>query len=358
MNTNLRLALIFALALSLWFVSGFINSPEPLDEEPVQVVSSLTNVQVVDSAEQIFSPTISLRAKTKANRDVQVLAQVSGKISATLAEEGSFVTEGQGICQIDAEDRHLRLEQAKASLENADIAYRGALKLKSAGYQSELAISKAKAGLATARTNLKRARLDVQHLQIVAPFDGVVESRPVEVGDFIMPGQLCARVVELSPIKIEALVAETEIDSLRLGNNAVVNIAGVDYEGAVISYLSRQADRNTKGYRVEATMANPDQAIRAGISARLNILAQGKPAHLVPASSILLDDQGETAVRVLGQDSIVDSIRVSAVGESSSGIWVTGLESQATLVVVGQNYIVDGEQVNPSYQSSFLAKQN
>lgn len=354
LNTNLRLALLFALALSAWFFSGLLSTTEPLESEPVEVVNPLTNVQVINSVERAFNPTISLRAKTKANRDVQVLAQVSGKISATLAEEGSFVTAGQGICQIDAEDRHLRLAQAKASLENADIAYRGALKLKSAGYQSELAISKAKAAQATARTHLKRARLDVQHLQIKAPFDGIVESRPVEIGDFIMPGQLCALVVELSPLKVEALVAETEIGSLALGDSAVVNIAGKDYQGAVISYLAYQADRATKGYRVEATMPNLNQAVRAGISARLNILAKAKPAHLIPASSILLDDEGETAVRVLSQDSRVDSVRVSAVGESSAGIWVTGLDAEVILVIVGQNYIIDGEQVKPSYQSSSL----
>jgi hypothetical protein len=46
------------------------------------------------------------------------------------------------------------------------------------------------------------------------------------------------------------------------------------------------------------------------------------------------------------------------VGETSAGIWVTGLDTEVVLVVVGQNYIIDGEQVNPSYQSSFFAKQN
>ena len=354
MNNNLRLALIFALALLVWFFSGLLRTTEPSGTLSSEVASTLTKVQVVNSVEQVFRPIISLRAKTKANRDVQVLAQVSGKISSTLAEEGSYVTAGQGICQIDAEDRHLRLAQAEASLENANIAYRGALRLKSAGYQSELAISQAKATQATARTNLERARLDVQHLQIKAPFDGIVESRPVEIGDLIMPGQLCARVVELSPLKVEALVAETEIGRLMLGDSALVNIAGQDYQGAVISYLAYQADRATKGYRVEATMPNPNQAVRAGISARLNILAQAIPAQLIPASSVLLDDEGETAVRILSQESLVESVRVTAVGEAPTGIWVTGLDAEVILVVVGQNYIVEGELVNPSYQVSPL----
>ena len=354
MNTNVRLALLFALALSAWFISGIFSSPDSAESVPQAGNTYLTKVEVASSSQQSFNPLTSLRAKTKANRDVQVLAQVSGTVTATLVEEGSSVLPGQGICQIDAEDRHLRLAQAKASLENANIAYRGALKLKSAGYQSELAISQAKAAQAMARTNLKRARLDVEHLQINAPFAGIVESRPVEIGDLIIPGQLCATVVELDPLKIEALLSETEIGSLSIGDKASIVIAGKVYAGAEISYLAHQANRDTNGYRVEATMPNPNQILRAGISARMNIQTVARPAHLIPASAILLDDAGDMVVRVLDQDNRAASVRVTAIGESPKGIWVTGLEMEVILITVGQNYIIDGEQVEPSYQASSL----
>ena len=55
-------------------------------------------------------------------------------------------------------------------------------------------------------------------------------------------------------------------------------------------------------------------------------------------------------MRVLIEENIVDSVRVSAVGESPAGIWVTGLDAEVILVVVGQNYIIDGERVILSYQ--------
>ncbi|MDA8885835.1 hypothetical protein N9H96_03600, partial [Porticoccaceae bacterium] len=83
MNNNLRLALIFALVLLVWFFSGLLRTTEPSGTLSSEVASTLTKVQVVNSVEQVFRPIISLRAKTKANRDVQVLAQVSGKISST-----------------------------------------------------------------------------------------------------------------------------------------------------------------------------------------------------------------------------------------------------------------------------------
>ena len=98
-------------------------------------------VQVVESEQQLFTPNVSLRARTEANRVVNALAQISGRVSAVLVEEGLAVEAGQGICEIEAEDRHLRLAQAQASLDNAEIAYRGAMKLKAGGLQSELALS-------------------------------------------------------------------------------------------------------------------------------------------------------------------------------------------------------------------------
>ena len=353
MNNNVRFALFFALAIIVWFASGIfktVDSAEPVTE----ATKNYTKVQVASFNQQLFSRTLSLRAKTEPNRVVNVLAQVPGKISAGLVQEGSPVEKGQGICQIDAEDRHLRLAEAQASLDNANIAYRGAIKLKSVGYQSELAISKAKAVLASARAQLKRAQLDVENLQIKAPFAGIVESRPVEIGDFIMPGQLCAKVVELHPLKIEALVTESEISRLVLGDEAVVVIAGETYSGAKVSYLAHQADAMTKGFRLEALMDNTDQSIRAGASAQLDIQIAPVLAQLIPASSILLGDLRNTIVRVLGPDQIVASAVVTAIGEVEAGVWVTGLPEEVVVVTVGQNYIIDGERVEPSFSVSSL----
>ena len=351
MNNNIRFALMFSLAIVVWFGSGFIKKSDSA-EPAITVAENYTKVQVVSSSQRLFSRTLTMRASTEPNRAVHVLAQVSGKISAILAEQGSSVTQGQGICEIDAEDRHLRLKQAEAALENATIAYRGALKLKSVGYQSELAISQANAALAKAKTNHKRAQIDTENLRVKAPFGGIVESRPVEIGDFITPGQKCATVVELSPLKVEALASESEIGSLALNASAEVVIAGKTYSGARVSFLGRQANSTTKAYRVEALMDNPDQRLRAGVSAQLNVRLAAVQAHLIPASSILLGDRGNSIVRVLLADQTIASVQIAVVGETREGIWVTGLSKEVVLVTVGQNYIIDGERVDPAFAVS------
>ena len=89
-----------------------------------------------------------------------------------------------------------------------------------------------------------------------------------------------------------------------------------------------------------------------GANLEINIQIAPVQGHFVPASTILLNDKGGTVIRVLDSKQIVESYQVSAIGESDEGIWVTGLPEEVVLVTVGQNYIVDGEHVEPAFSAN------
>lgn len=352
-NRNVRLSLVLAAAIFLWLLSGlFLAPPSNSNSAKKTTVFELTRVEATWIAAQQFRPRLSLRAKTEANRAVDVKAQIGGRIIAVPVEEGSQVATGDTLCKIDAEDRAQRIQHASAALAQARIEYDGAQRLKQGGYQSELAIAKAKTNLESARVAFERSGLDLQNLSVKAPFKGIVESRPVEIGDFVQPGQLCAQVVELDPLTISAVITESEISRISLGSEARVTLVNGDLLQGKITYLSRQADPVTRSYRVEATVDNPQLNFLAGMSGRLQIEGQPQQAHLVSASVMLLDDLGRLVVRAVDKQGVVSSIGITTVGESSEGVWVAGLPDQVALITVGQNYVTDGEQVEVSYSNS------
>ena len=347
MNNNIRLAAIFLLSLVIWFASGLISSSQ--SKESTVRATAPTGVQVTVFQKELYKPALSLRANTQPNRSVNLAAQIVGKISAVLVEEGTAVTKGQAICEISKEDRYFRLDQAKAHLEQSSIAYRGAITLKSAGFQSEVAIAQARATLETAKANLKRAQLDIGHLNVVAPFDGIIETRALDIGDYVVPGTICALLVDLDPIKVTALVNEHEVSKVKVSSVASASIGLNGPVEAVVSYIAHQANHMTQSYRLEALVKNSNKSIRAGLSARLEIPTEGIEAHLIPASSTLLNDQGGMAVRIVSPANITQSISVTVLGEIGAGIWVSGLPEVANVITVGQNYVIDGELVEPTF---------
>jgi multidrug efflux system membrane fusion protein len=354
LNNNVRVSLVIALAIGLWFFSGlFVSSSTESNATPA--AAKLTVVEAAWSEVQDYAPQLVLRARTEANRSVDIKAQVAGRIVAVPGAEGAIVKAGEAICQIDGEDRERRLQHARAALKQADIEFKGVQKLKQGGYQSELAIAQARTRLESARVAVERSSLDIANLSVKAPFDGVVERRPVEVGDFVQPGQLCAQVVELNPLKVTAVATERDVSTIALERQAKVTLASGESLNGAISYLSRQADPITRSFRVEATVANPQLDVLAGMSASLQIVGEPVKAHLISSSLVLLDDAGHLFVRAVDENGIVSSLPVINVGESESGVWVSGLPDRVALVTIGQNYVTDGERVTVSYRDQSSA---
>ena len=347
MNTNVRLALFFLIFLVVWFASGLIFAPEPIESSPTP--KSITAVKVSRVEHSQFRPKLSLRAHTQANRTVNLSARLSGQIESVWVEEGEEVKRGQVICELEAEDRMLSLAQSQAHLEQAEIAHRGSLKLETGGYQSQLAIARSKADLETAKVQLARSQLTVEHLKIKAPFNGIIDRRPLEVGDYVVPGSVCAVLVDFNPIKISALANEIEARQIKPGNIASVFLKDHGSIDAIISYVAFESDPVTRSYRIEAISENVTKAILSGLSASLTIESDYVSAHMIPSSSILLDDDGGLFVRTINNRNLVESFSVKVLGETRGGTWVSGLPRISNVITVGQNYVVDKEQVNPNF---------
>ena len=343
MNHNIRIAILIVIATVFWLASGVLStqSKDHIQSESV----ALTKVQVEAFSVRKFMPEIRLRSFTAPFRVVDLKAEISGSVVAVPGRRGSLIEGGQVVCALDEDDTQQQLDQSRAQLQQAEIAFTGAQQLKTAGFQSELAIAEAKANLEATKLAFKRSEINAQNIKIKAPFTAIVERRPVEVGDFLAVGQLCARLVELSPLKIIAQVSEADVAKLKLGDRAVATFEGRQPVEANLTYIAHEANAMTRNYLVEAKTENADLALRAGISATLSLNLPAIEAHLIPSSLILLDADGDTVVRAVDKDNVVLQLKVKTVGEDKNGVWVQGLPDAVNLITVGQNYVSQGQQI-------------
>lgn len=353
-NTNYRIASIIALAMVLWFGSGIFASEEPSAQPSTggETSKELTSVRAKRINAQAFPLVVSLKGQTEANRAVDIRAEVGGQVESLAVAKGAVVEKGQVVCQLAVEDRGLRVAESQASVDQAQMEYDGALRLKTGGYQSETAIATAKAKLESAKANLLRRQIDLDKTAIRAPFAGVVDERPVEIGDLMQAGGVCATVLDLDPLLLTARVSEQEIAGVpKSGRVDARLITGETVEGK-IRYVSRKSDDVTRTFRIEAEIENPDHNLVSGITAEMKVLMREVPAQLISASLLILDDEGDLGVKVLEENNVVQLRRVDLVGDASDGIWVTGLSDSTLLITAGQEYVGIGERVNATIENN------
>ena len=139
-------------------------------------------------------------------------------------------------------------------------------------------------------------------------------------------------------------VSEQEVGYLATGMPADVRlVTGEDARGA-ISFISKAANAATRTFRVEVELANPDQALRSGVTSEVIIPLDPEPAHLLPPSAISLADDGSVGIK-LAIDGRAVFTRVQILGDSGDGLWLGGLPETADVIVVGHEYVIDGGRI-------------
>jgi multidrug efflux system membrane fusion protein len=240
------------------------------------------------------------------------------------------------------------VESARAGVISAEAQIQNAR----AGVQSALSgVEGAQAGIESAEAAVAAADKELERLEIRAPFGGLLESDTAELGALLQPGGLCATVIQLDPIKLVGFVPETEVDKVAVGAEAAARLAsGGEVTGRVV-FLSRSADPTTRTFRVEVEVPNPDLAIRDGQTVEIVIRADGRTAHLLPQSSLTLNDEGDLGVRIV-ESRRAQFVEVAVLRDTDSGIWVSGLPDAAEVIVVGQEFVTDGVPVAPSLREA------
>ncbi|EBA16349.1 efflux transporter, RND family, MFP subunit [Roseobacter sp. SK209-2-6] len=369
---------------------------ETTAEQDVEAVVAENRVGVVamHSEARVFDSAVILRGMTEAVRQVNVRAETSAIVISEPQRRGAQVKAGDLLCELDPGTRpaslletqarlieararmpeaEARVEEARARLSEAKINLTAASKLSEGGYASETRLAAAKAtersavagvasalgGLETTRAGIESAQAavaaaekEIDRLRITAPFDGHLESDTAEIGSLMLPGDLCATVIQLDTMKLVGFVPETQVNRIALDALAGAELATGDRVQGKVTFVSRAADPATRTFEVEISVPNPDLAIRDGQTADIAISADGATAHKLPQSSLTLNNEGQLGVRVVREDQTAGFFPVDLLRDEADGVWVSGLPQKADVIIVGQEFVTSGVAVAPAYREA------
>ncbi len=355
MGKTVFIAAGVALAVFAWIASGQMKGQETeaapeiaaaVEEEPK--AKPLSQVRVRRSVARDHQSKLVLFGRTEGVRSVEVRVETSGRIVSVPVKKGRKVKKGEVIARIDMADRKARLKEAEALVERFRVAYEAANKLSKKQFRSKVQLAEARANLETAKAGLQAIRLDIDRTTVRAPFNGVLNSLPVDVGDYVAVGQVTATVVDLNPILAVGDVTERAASRLRVGDKATVTVTGGEPLEGVVRYISKAGSTTTRTFRAEISLDNPGGAIAEGMTAELRLVLGSIKAHFLSPAILTLNDKGEIGVKAVDEDDRVHFHKVKIIDDTPEGMWLTGIPDDVRLIIVGQEFVRAGQKVESS----------
>lgn len=345
------IAVGLCVSVALWLGSGFFGRDESSGATNTGTAATAAGAAAtvrVQTRAQVAEPvtrTISVYGRTAPARIVEIKAETSGRVTALGIDRGEPASAGQPLVKLDLRDRQARLDQARASVSEHQSAWDGQQKLKPQGYISDTQLAETLAKLEGARAELIRAQLDLDYMTIRAPFNGTVQERAVEVGDYVRAGDPVATFVDNRSLIVTGSVAEQDAGFVKVGGTATaVLVTGQEAKGR-IRYLAPVADEATRTFTVELEIPNPGGALPAGVTAEMRVPGGDVLAYRVAPSLLTLDANGDLGVKTVDAAGQVVFHKVGIAHSEANGVWVTGLPDAANIIVVGQGYVSAGQPV-------------
>ncbi len=345
---SLGYALSMFVLLTGWLASGYLRSDEQTSTDLTSgpAPSLIQKVRVSVPEAKRISQQVVLNGRMESARVVTLRAEVEGRVIA-LAARGAVVRKGDLILELDKRDRRARLAEAHALLKQRELEYAGIKKLKTQNLQSETNLANAASLLATARSSVERIELEIRNTRVVAPFGGVLDRPPVEVGAYVQSGDEVARLLEQDPIIFVGYVSQRDRHRLVLGDKGIARlVTGAAVEGE-LRYLASEADPTTRTFKVEFQIPNPDASLVSGITAELSIPVRFVSAFQLSPAVLSLNSADTLGVKVVNEQDRVEFLPVQVIRSTSAGLWVTGLPKGTRLITVGQGFARAGDRVIP-----------
>jgi membrane fusion protein, multidrug efflux system len=327
-----------------------VSSGKNMVPPPVTVTSAVVK-------EENWSPVLPAIGSVSAVQGAIVATELGGVVSEIKFENGGVAKKGDVIVKLDAsqEEALLRSAEAEAELARTDLE-------RAQGLASQKVVSKAELDAAESKFRRLTAiadqmRSNIRKKTLVAPFDGQLGIRQVNVGQMINAGQQVVPLTALDPVYVDFALPQQHLAQLAQGLEVRVRsdaAPGREFKGRLTA-INSMVDPVTRNVSVQATLENPDHALRPGMFAKTEVeLPEKRPVLVIPGSAVSYAPFGDSVFVIekkkdekTGKESEVIRQQFVRVGEARGDfVSITnGLKAGETVVGTGVFKLRNGMSV-------------
>ena len=348
MNKHLKriLTLLVILALLVFIVgrkAGWFSISNKEVGPAMQSGPEALPVNAVVLAEGGLTDLIIATGTVLADEQVNLSAEVSGRLTSIRFDEGTPVKKGDLLATINDAELLAQIEKNKYTLKLAEERESRQLKLLTREAVSQEVYDKALTDLNTVQSEAAVLQAQLMKTRIVAPFSGIVGLRQVSEGAYITPGQQIASLTRTQPVKIEFSVPERFSGSVKKGSRIQFTVEGTSQTlEASVYAVEPRIDPLTRALTVRALYTNRNNELNPGSFARVEFnLSHMDNALTVPAQAIV-PELGGNKVFVY-RSGVAREVKVSVGIRTSDAVQIIdGLAAGDTVITTGILQVREG----------------
>ncbi len=332
-----------ALGVAFFFLvgSGAVLAQQNASKPPPMAVKAAPVVRETLNVEATAVGTL------RADETVMIRPEIAGRVVTIHFQEGQTVRTGDPLVTLDPDEYQAQLAGSTAQVDLDALSYRRLQDLQRKNLTSEQNLDEAKAKLDASRARQSLDQVRLERTVIRAPFAGTVGLRLVSPGAYVKPGDDIVNLESLGAIKLDFRVPETFLARLAVGQRLTARVdaySDQEFEGAIYA-INPALDPETRTVLLRARLPNPDNRLRPGLFARVNlVLERRENALVVPEEAVVPMGRNPFVYRVV-DDKAVNTPVMLGLRQPGVVEVIEGLTDGDWVVTDGQLKIRDGAAV-------------
>lgn len=318
-----------------WYGGKMMN--EAMDNQPRPTVT----ISAAEAETARWQYTVDTVGTLASIRGAELATEIAGIVETVHFDNGATVAEGDVILDLRAAPDRAELQALEAAAELARLELQRAESLVNERNISEAELDRRAAELDQARSQAAAQKARIEQKKLRAPFAGALGIRRYNVGDYVVAGDTIIDLQALERLYVDFTLPDRYSGRVREGMPIEVRVQALDdtlYPG-VINAVAPSLDPDTRNFAVQATLDNPEQALKPGMFARLSLpLGEPQTQVIVPNTAVAYRPYGNSVYVVEekdGQQTVSQRFVTLGATRGDMVAIVDGLEAGETVATSG-----------------------
>lgn len=353
-NNIIRVIFSIVAVVGVIMLIGFVLKKNKLKREAMTAVvaeksDAAVSVRVSEVGKDQLALDFSANGNFAPSQQMNFAAESAGRITSVLVDEGSVVRRGQVIAILKTDALSIDLETAEAAMQNAERDLQRYENAFTTGGVTRQQLDQARLNYENTKARVQQSKIRISDNNIRSTINGIVNKRFVEPGAVVSPGTALFELVDVSKLKLQLTVNETEVASLKQGDKVTVKASvfpDKEFNG-VVTFIAPMADKSLN-FPIEIEVSqNPGNILKAGMYGT----AYFKPGKSAPVVVIprpaFAGSVSTNQVFVVREDNTAELRKVVAGRVFGDSVEILdGLKEGEKVITSGQINLSDGSKIN------------